>query len=421
MMVEFIGEKNLIKYIGSRKKAQIKKITDNVYALQYFGSSNAILIIGDNGCILVDAFETDGYAKEARDAIEKITDKPITTIIYTHTHADHIGGAKIFEDTVQTVIGHKSNNIVVGQQEKIANDAQRRAVRQFGALLSSEEALSLGISPLFPPKGIVNTLPITMWIEGDVTDLTIEGIKIQLIAAPGETDEEEAVWLPEQRVFCGGDNYYASWPNLSALRGSTYRDVNQWVQSLKKYLNYPVEYYIPGHGDILVGNSEFREIIGTYSEAIEWVLEKTLEGINVGKTPDELVEIIDLPEKWKNIPYLQEYYGTIAWSIRGIYAGYVGWFDGNPTHIGSMPVKKRAEKIIGLLGDVQVISKEIKKALTEGEMQWVLELCDILLDAQVMIEEARKWKSEACSYLGRMQTSANGRHYYLTCAKELIK
>lgn len=420
-MVEFIGEKNLIKYIGTRKKAQIEKIIDNVYALQYFGSSNAILIIGDNGCILVDAFETDGYAKEARDAIEKITDKPVTTIIYTHTHADHIGGAKIFEDTVQTVIGHKSNNMVVGQQEKIANDSQRRAVRQFGALLSPEEALSLGISPLFPPKGTVNPLPITMWTEDDVTDLTIEGIKIQLIAAPGETDDEEAVWLPEQRVLCGGDNYYASWPNLSALRGSTYRDVNQWVQSLKKYLNYPVEYYIPGHGDLLVGNSEFREIIGTYSEAIEWVLEKTLEGINVGKTPDELVETIDLPEKWKKIPYLQEYYGTIAWSIRGIYAGYVGWFDGNPTHIGSMPLKKRAEKIIDLLGSAQLISKEIKKALSEGEMQWVLELCDILLDAQVMTEEARKWKSEACIYLGRMQTSANGRHYYLTCAKELIK
>ena len=383
-MVEFIGEKNLIKYIVTRKKAQIEKIIDNVYALQYFGSSNAILIIGDNGCILVDAFETDGYAKEARDAIEKITDKPVTTIIYTHTHADHIGGAKIFEDTVQTVIGHKSNNMVVGQQEKIANDSQRRAVRQFGALLSPEEALSLGISPLFPPKGTVNPLPITMWTEDDVTDLTIEGIKIQLIAAPGETDDEEAVWLPEQRVLCGGDNYYASWPNLSALRGSTYRDVNQWVQSLKKYLNYPVEYYIPGHGDLLVGNSEFREIIGTYSEAIEWVLEKTLEGINVGKTPDELVETIDLPEKWKKIPYLQEYYGTIAWSIRGIYAGYVGWFDGNPTHIGSMPLKKRAEKIIDLLGSAQLISKEIKKALSEGEMQWVLELCDILLDAQVM-------------------------------------
>lgn len=420
-MVEFIGEKNLIKYIGTRKKAQIEKIIDNVYALQYFGSSNAILIIGDNGCILVDAFETDGYAKEARDAIEKITDKPVTTIIYTHTHADHIGGAKIFEDTVQTVIGHKSNNMVVGQQEKIANDSQRRAVRQFGALLSPEEALSLGISPLFPPKGTVNPLPITMWTEDDVTDLTIEGIKIQLIVAPGETDDEEAVWLPEQRVLCGGDNYYASWPNLSALRGSTYRDVNQWVQSLKKYLNYPVEYYIPGHGDLLVGNSEFREIIGTYSEAIEWVLEKTLEGINVGKTPDELVETIDLPEKWKKIPYLQEYYGTIAWSIRGIYAGYVGWFDGNPTHIGSMPLKKRAEKIIDLLGSAQLISKEIKKALSKGEMQWVLELCDILLDAQVMTEEARKWKSEACIYLGRMQTSANGRHYYLTCAKELIK
>lgn len=419
-MIEFLGEKKLSINTGQRKEAVAKQIAYNIYALQYFGSSNATLIIGDKGCILVDAFETDGYAAEAKNEIQTITDKPITHIIYTHTHADHIGGASVFSDSVQSVISHKNNAPVIGRQNKIALEGQRRAVRQFGATLSPEEALSLGISPVFPQKGKVNPLPITQWIKEEAIELVIEGVKIQFIAAPGETDDEMAVWFPDQKVMCGGDNYYACWPNLSALRGSTYRDVDQWVNSLKKYLDYPVEYFIPGHGEILTGNSTFREVIGTYSEAIEWVLDETLKGINAGKSPNELVDTIQLPEKWREIPYLQEYYGTVAWSIRGIYAGYVGWFDGNPTHIDRLPEKERAEKMVIQMGGVEAVIHAIQEALAQKDMQWTLELCDILLDAQIKVSDARKWKAHACEYLGRMQTSANGRHYYLSYAKELL-
>lgn len=420
-MIEYIGEKRLLDNTGKRRKAQVKKITNNVFVLQYFGSSNATLIIGNNGCILVDAFETDGYAEDAKKEIEKITNKPITTIIYTHTHADHIGGAKVFLDTVQNVISHVSNTAIIDRQNRIADDAQKRALRQFGAFLSDEEAISLGISPLFPSQGSVNPLPITDWIKDDVTNLVIEGVKIQIIAVPGETDDEEAVWLPEQKVMCGGDNYYASWPNLSALRGSTYRDVDQWVKSLKKYLDYPVEYFIPGHGEILIGNSRFKEVISTYGEAVEWVLEQTLDGINKGKTPNELVDMIQLPEEWKEISYLQEYYGTVEWSIRGIYAGYVGWFDGNPTNIGHISVKERAEKFIKLIGGNEPLILAIRESVNRCDMQWAMILCDILIDAQINISEAKKLKAQACIYLGRMQTSANARHYYLSYAKELLK
>lgn len=418
-MVEFVGEKNLYLNTGRRKEAQINKLTHNVYVLQYFGSSNATLIIGDQGCILIDAFETDGYAEEAKQEIQKITDKPITNIVYTHTHADHIGGASAFSDTVQNVIGHVSNVPVIRRQNKIAADAQRRAVRQFGGALSAEEALSLGISPVFPSKGKVNPLPISQWLKEDITELVIEGVKLQFIAAPGEMDDEMAIWIPDQKVLCGGDNYYAAWPNLSALRGSTYRDVDQWVGSLGKYLDYPANYLVPGHGNVLAGHDTIAKVIGNYHDAIEWVLDATLDGINQGQTSEELVQNIQLPEKWAKLPYLQEYYGTVAWSVRGIFAGYVGWFDGNPTHIGSQSVSERAAKTITLMNGADNVAKAVEIALAKNDMQWAMELCDLLLDAGEYITQAKQWKAQACTYLGRMQTSANGRHYYLSCAKEL--
>ena len=191
------------------------------------------------------------------------------------------------------------------------------------------------------------------------------------------------------------------------------------MASLGKYLEYPVEHFVPGHGEILEGNGYFREVVGNYRDAIDWVLDQTLQGIDEGKTPDELVASVKLPDKWAKLPYLQEYYGTVAWSVRGIFNGYVGWFDGNPSHIGTLVQKKRAEKLLVLAGGEERVAEAVHQALREEDMQWAMELCDMLIDAGFREKEAKEWKAQACVYLGRMQTSANGRHYYLTCAKEL--
>lgn len=114
-----------------------------------------------------------------------------------------------------------------------------------------------------------------------------------------------------------------------------------------------------------------------------------------------------------------EFYGTIEWSIRGIYSGYIGWFDGNPTHLGSMPEQHRAEKMLAMMGGAERILEEARNAVLTQEVQWGLELCDILLAANRLTEEAKMVKADGLVYLGRMSTSANGRHYYLSCAKEL--
>lgn len=420
-MTKFIGEEKLRQNTAQIKLPKINQLSDRVYVFQYFGASNATLIIGDDGCILVDAFESDGYAKDAKKEIENITHKPVTTIVYTHTHTDHTGGAAVFAETVREIIAHDSSVSVIRRQEQIGHAAQKRAFRQFGLGLTLEESVSMGLNPAIPPNGTPMPLPATNYISGDIAALTIEGITLNFIAAPGETDDQQAIWLPEQKILCSGDNYYASWPNLCALRGSTYRDVDQWVTSLGKYLEYPAEYLVPGHGEILVGSEQITEVISNYRDAIDWILDQTLHGIDQGKTPDELALDIQLPEKWATLPYLQEYYGTVAWSIRGIFDGYMGWFDGNPTHIGVIPIKERAEKYISMMGGKDAVSEAIKEAVSCEDMQWALELCDLLLEADVCKPEAKKWKAIACTYLGRMQTSANGRHYYLSCAKELLK
>lgn len=419
--MELKGESLLRELAGKVLPAAVEKINDYVYFFSNFGGSNATLIIGDTACILVDAFESDYYANEAKKEIEKITNKPVKAIIYTHMHPDHIAGAGVFKDTVEHVIAHTSKTQTYGNTELIADVLRVRTGHQFGAALTLEEKLSGGLSAAMEPKGTFNTLPVTMMVSAEKEDMDLYGIHLNLLAAPGETDEQMYVWLPNDKIICSGDNYYASWPNLYAPRGSQYRDVSQWVSSLDLLINLPAEYLLPGHSAMLAGRESILNIIQPYRNAIHYVLTETLKGMNEGYSPDELVHMITLPEEYKNMPQLQELYGTVEWSIRGIYGGYVGWFDGNPTHLGSMPVKQKAEKTIALMGGASAVLNEVKTSLLSRDLQWVLELCDLLLDAEVLTIEAKQFKSLALTQLGHMQSSANARHYYLSYAKSLTE
>lgn len=125
--------------------------------------------------------------------------------------------------------------------------------------------------------------------------------------------------MPKENVACCGDDYYASWSNLYAIRGTQYKDVSVWVDLLDTLLNLEAEVVLPGHGDALIGAGKVTEVIKPYREGINYVLEETLKGMNKGLTPDELVNIIKLPAELADLPQLQEYYGTIEWSIRGIF------------------------------------------------------------------------------------------------------
>ena len=417
--MEFTGEKKLRENVGTPHDSKMVRIAENIYFLNYFGTSNVTLLIAENSCILIDAFEMDGYAEDAKKEIEKITDKPVKTIIFTHQHPDHTGGAGAFTDTLECVIAHTSSAVTYGKTNMLKDVLKLRMANQFGSKLSLDEALSSGLGPVMPPKGAARPVSVTEWISDAKAELNIDGIDIVLLSAEGETDDHQFVWLPKNKVVCCGDNYYASWPNLYAIRGTQYRDVSIWVNSLDKLLDLNADVVLPGHGDALIGNQKVTKVIKPYRDGINYVLEATLDGMNKGLNPDELVNTVKLPPELAELPQLQEYYGTIEWSVRGIFSGYFGWFDGNPTHLGTMNVKEKAEKMIAMMGGSGNIMHEIASAVDNKKMQWAAELCDILLDAHVEMEAANKYKKVAFDYLGRMTTSANGRHYYLSAAKEL--
>lgn len=398
-------------------------VPGTIFHVMGYGHSNASFIVANESVILVDTLDTDVRAKTLASIITATTDKPVKTILYTHGHPDHVSGAGVFAGSHPEVIAFAPARPQLARAEQLATIQNRRGVRQFGYELSTEEAISQGIGireGFAVGEGTRNPLPPTTIYREDEVHLDIDGVSLTLCAAPGETEDQIFIWNDEHRVLFCGDNYYGCWPNLYAIRGGQYRDIAGWIESLDRIRAYPAEALLPGHTRPIIGREAVEEVLANFRNALDFVLTEALACMDRGMGIEATAEAVTLPEQYRDLPYLQEFYGTVAWSVRSIYTGYLGWFDGNPTNLNPLSPHQRAKKTVGQMGGKEAVSAAVHQALRSGDWQWALELADLLLTLDPEDAGVRRAKAHGLMALARQETSANGRHYYIACAKELL-
>ena len=191
----------------------------------------------------------------------KITDKPVKTIIYTHSHPDHRGGAAVFSYTAEEIIAMAPPRTPLKYYDRLKDVLNQRGNAQHGYGLTDDEAISQGIGireGKDTGRGDFAFLPPTTLYSQKSVTRTIDGISQKIAGAPGETDDQLYVWLDEDKVMCCGDNYYGCWPNLYAIRGTQYRDIAEWIDSLDEILSYDSVALLPGHTRPLIGHAQMR-------------------------------------------------------------------------------------------------------------------------------------------------------------------
>ena len=408
-------------------RKRIVQLADNVYQAFGFAASNVYMIIGEDGLIIIDTSESIGAAEAILTGFRKITDLPVKTIIYTHSHRDHVSGATVFADGADPEIlastRFSDDSLIVATDHPRPTKAmQARTKRQFGIGLSyPDEIIGIGIGPGDRPlKGLgAGSLPPTRNIGEEGERISPCGIELQLSMAPGETPDHMVVWYADRKVLFCGDNFYRSFPNLYAIRGTVYRDFDTWADTLDYLLEFDADVLATGHTRALIGADQIREALSDYRDAIRHVINETRIGMDAGMTIDDLASSVKLPGQLAEKPYLREFYGRVDWSVRAYFVGTMGWFDGNPTTLGLLAPRHEAERFINLVGGPDAVISAAEKARSSDDYQWALQLVDRLIFSGQESERATKLKAEILKEYAEEQINCTARNYYLMYSKEL--
>ena len=403
-------------------RRDIVEVTDGIYSGIGFGLANSIMIETSDGLVIVDTLGSEERATEMLEEFRKISSKPIKAIIYTHNHLDHIGGTTIFAQEGEPEIYAQEN--ILYNIDNISTTIRpiifERSARQFGIPLPEDKIVHQGIGGFLEINAgaTIGLLRPTITFE-DKLDLKIDDLEIELAHVPGETDDHLYVWLPEKKAVMVGDNFYRTFANLYAIRGTKFRNPMEWVHSIDKIRALDAEYLIPSHSRPIEGKENIAKALRDYRDGIQFVHDQTIRHINKGLLPDEIVKIVKLPPHLASSPYLQEFYGSISSYVRSVFSGYIGWFSGNITELHPLDNTVKAQKIRELAERSIPLNDAAKNALKNGEFQWAMELADILLALNPDDESSKKIKAQAAESFSYTQTASNDYYYYQTVAGEL--
>lgn len=405
----------------------IEEVTDGVWIAIGYGLANSILVEGDDGLIVIDTMETLQEGRVVAEAFRELSDKPLKAIVYTHNHTDHVFGAEAYVE----VLGDPDVPVKVFAHHSTAGYVHRvvsayrpiitaRSFRMFGTELDDQALVNNGIGPELAIDGesAFGFIDPTETFS-DRLAVNVAGVDVELVHAPGETNDQLFVWLPGKGVLAPGDNLYRTFPNLYTIRGTPYRSLKQWAASIDKMRALPVEHVAPSHTRPIHGADTIHATLTDYRDAIRYVHDQTVRWINAGLTPDEIVERVQLPPHLAGSPFLAEFYGTVRWSVRSVFAGNLGWFDGNPSTLDPVPPAGRATRLAKLAGGFGGLREAFDAALAAGDWAWALELSDHLLRLDPEHAGAINGRIRALTALGEAASNPNARHYYLMSALEL--
>ena len=412
---------DVLKAHSALFKKEVISPVDGVHVAIGYGLANSIMIEGDDGVIIVDTMEGKAQAREVLAAFRRITHKPVKAIVLTHNHTDHIYGASVFaEGRDVPVYAHRTTGFYIDKIVNVlVNSIYARSMRMFGPLLPPAAVVNAGIGPALNVDTTDLGLMRPSVVFDDELEVEIAGIRLKLVHAPGETEDQLFVWLPEREILLPGDNIYQTFPNLYTIRGTAYRDVMKWVRSLDKMRELRPEVLVPSHTRPLTGADQIDGVLLSYRDAIQYVHDQTVRGMNRGLGPDDLVDFVQLPDHLASHPWLIEHYGTVAWSVRSVFSGYLGWFGGDGVDLEPLRPRERSARLVQAFRTSTPLPDQARAAYDRGDFQWAAELARHWLNTEPDSDDAKKLLASALESKAEDHINPNALHWYLTQAGEL--
>ena len=407
------------------------RVADGIYQLRGFDLANMSIIEGDSGWIVVDPLTTEDTARAAiAFAREQLGDRPISAILFTHSHIDHFGGALGLMSMEQASANDVQIVAPVGFIEEATSEnilagpaMTRRALYMYGQRLprgpTGHVTTGLGIQPVIGSVGIM--VPNVI-IDQALSEMVIDGVPFRFMNAAGsEAPAEYVFYLPEHRALCGAEVVSHNMHNLYTPRGAKVRDALKWSDYIDSMLvNFAdAETYFGSHHWPIWGSERITPFLEKQRDMYRYIHDQTLRWANDGLTPREIAERIRLPDSLAKEFYNRDYYGTVSHNARAVYQYYFGWYDGNPANLNPLPPEPAAVRYVEYMGGARAVIEKARVSFGQGDYRWVAEVLNHVVFAEPDNEDAARLLAETYRQMAYQSESGPWRDIYLTGAYEL--
>ncbi|MFT3965542.1 MAG: MBL fold metallo-hydrolase [Sphingobium sp.] len=368
-------------------EGQTETIAINDHIFQVNDVSNAYLVTTSDGDVLVNTGMN--FSGEKNKALfDPVRTGPLRYIFLTQAHLDHFGGVPAIREPETKVVTQKR----FPETWQFFHDLHSYLTRRSGKLWAFNRK---GPNP--PPAPPVD---IDILVD-DRESFTVGNRTFELISTPGgESLCASVVWMPEEKTVFTGNLFgpvFLAVPNLTTTRGDKPRLVVNYLASLERVRALEPELLITGHGDPIRGKERIRADLDRMHGAVSYIRDRTIEGMNAGKSVHQLMREIVLPDELK----IGEFHGTVRWAVRAIWDEHSGWFhyEDGTTGLYGVPRSSVHGDLVELAGGASALAARASDHLAAGRPLEAIHLLDIALDGEPANKDALTVKKGALEKL----------------------
>ncbi|KAF2420255.1 alkyl sulfatase dimerization domain-containing protein [Microbacterium sp. B35-30] len=408
------------------------EVVEGLYQVRGLDLSVMSFIEGDTGVVIVDPLISKETGAAALELYRRHRgDRPVTAVIFTHSHIDHFGGVLGFvsEDDVTSgrvqilaPEGFLEHSVAENVYAGVAMG--RRAGYMFGAALARgpRGAVGAGLGQT-TSTGEATILTPSLDVTTTGEKHTIDGVEFEFQMAPGtEAPSEMHFYIPRYRALCMAENATHTLHNLLTLRGAVVRDPHVWSQYLTEAIERfggEAEVVFASHHWPTWGNAEINRFLRIQRDLYGYLHDQTLRLLNQGYNGAEIAEMIQLPPALEASWSTHGYYGSVSHDVKAIYQRYMGWFDGNPARLWPHPPKPLAERYVAAIGGLDRVVEIAQEAFDGGDFRWAATLLDHAVFTDADHAAARALYADTLEQLAYGAENGTWRNFYLSGATEL--
>jgi len=406
------------------------EVVPGIYQVRGLDISNMTMVEGDEGVIVIDPLVSCETAAAALSLYRSVRgDRPVTALIYTHSHIDHFGGAGGVVPNgdagdLPIVAPEHFLEHAVSENLQAGTAMSRRATYMYGTLLprGPEGQMTCGLGPA-PSSGTLSLLPPTIEITYTGQELVLDGVRIVFQMTPGtEAPAEMNFFFPDFRALCMAENATHNLHNVVTLRGALVRDAHAWAGFIDESISLfaaDSDVSFASHHWPTWGTENIVDYLSKQRDLYAYLNDQTLRYLNRGFTGAEIAEMIELPPTLASSWHCRGYYGSVSHNVKAVYQRYMGWFDGNPAHLWPHPPEAAAVRYVDFMGGADAVLAKAETCFADGDYRWVAEVVNHVVFADPSNMQARELLARTYTQLGYGQENATWRNFFLTGAQEL--